>query len=108
MVEFVDQRCADPEFKASELLASFRTSRATLGRLFEDEGGAATYIINRRLDHALHALTTKPARRGRITKVSEDVGFLDYGHFRRAFRRRFGFAPSDALALAPKAAPETL
>ena len=74
-----------------------------MGRMFEQEGGAAAYIINRRLEHALNALTTVPAERGRIIKVSEDVGFLDYGHFRRAFRRRFGFPPSDALALAPPA-----
>ena len=37
--------------------------------------------------------------RGRVREISERLGFADAGHFTRAFRQRFGVAPSDHLGI---------
>jgi AraC-like DNA-binding protein len=70
-------------------------SRSHLYRLFEDVGGVARYIQSRRLHeaHAIlsHAATTKP-----ISLIAEELCFPDTSGFSRAFKREFGYRPSEA------------
>jgi AraC-like DNA-binding protein len=94
--DYIDQHLTDEELSPEVLLRVFRMSRATLYRLFEDEGGIAAYILGRRLDrcHAILA-ASKTGERG-IGELAFNHGFASEAHFSRAFRRRFGIPPRDA------------
>jgi AraC-like DNA-binding protein len=70
-------------------------------RLFETEGTTFTeYVLEQRLARAYRRLTD-PRREGeKISAVAWDSGFGDVSYFNRAFRRRYGVAPSDVRAKA--------
>lgn len=72
-------------------------------RLFEQEGATFTgYVLEQRLARA-HDLLSDPNRRTeKISEVALDCGFGDVSYFNRAFRRRYGAAPSDVRAQAQR------
>lgn len=72
-------------------------SRSNLYRLFEAEGGVASYIQRQRLNASCAALSD-PADRRPIRAIAESVGFVDAAVFARAFRQHFGVRPSDMRA----------
>ena len=94
----IDQHLA-ADLGVEELARRFALSRATLYRLFQTEGGIEAYIRDRRLDRCSDALMLVAPGRGRVREISERLGFADAGHFTRAFRQRFGVAPSDHLGI---------
>jgi AraC-like DNA-binding protein len=70
-------------------------------RLFEAEGTTFTeYVLAQRLARAHDLLADPDHRAGKITAVALDCGFGDVSYFNRAFRRRYGAAPSDVRAQA--------
>jgi AraC-like DNA-binding protein len=68
-------------------------------RLFAQSGTTFTeFVIEQRLALA-HKLLVDPLHRHRkVSDVAYAVGFGDLSYFNRAFRRRFGIAPSDVRA----------
>jgi AraC-like DNA-binding protein len=64
--------------------------------LFDESGVTFTeYVIAQRLARA-HRLVCDPQLSERtLTAIARDVGFGDLSYFNRAFRRRYGVAPSD-------------
>ncbi len=87
------QRRLSPE----GLLQHFPVARPTLYRLFEDEGGLATYIRNLRLRAAANALVDAPGVQ--VADIAEMLAFGSATDFTRAFRRAYGMSPSDFRAL---------
>jgi len=74
-------------------------------RLFEQEGSTFTeYVLAQRLARAYRRLADPRHRADKISVVASDCGFTDVSYFNRAFRRRYGTAPSDLRADAPGAA----
>jgi AraC-like DNA-binding protein len=69
-------------------------SRSQLYRMFEPFGGVARYIQAERLRQAHRALA-EPGDVRDIVRVAEDFGFFDPSAFSRAFRREFGYSPSE-------------
>ena len=69
--------------------------------MFEAEGTTFTqYVLAQRLARA-HGLLADPRLRAeKITALALDCGFGDVSYFNRAFRRRYGVAPSDVRAQA--------
>jgi AraC-like DNA-binding protein len=68
-------------------------------RLFEMEGTTFTeYVLSQRLAHAYRRLSDPRQEGEKISVVAWDSGFGDVSYFNRAFRRRFGLAPSDVRA----------
>ena len=64
--------------------------------MFEDEGTTFTdYVLEQRLAQAYRALIDPRRQAHKIAAVAIDCGFGDVSYFNRAFRRRFGVAPSD-------------
>jgi AraC-like DNA-binding protein len=94
---FIDQNLTDQELGSARLCRQFNISRATLYRLFQDVGGIDAFIRDRRLDRCSADLMDAGLGRGRVREVAERLGFMDPSQFNRAFRRRFGTAPSDHL-----------
>lgn len=64
-----------------------------LGHLFRDGVGQAPlqYINEIRLRKAMNLLKTEEYT---VTEVAQAVGFFDYNHFGRLFRRRYGCTPN--------------
>lgn len=91
---FIQQELKDPGLDAEAICARFGLSRSALYRLFEPEEGVLSYIRDRRLLAAMRLLMRPGAPPPRVSAVAFAVGFSDEKTFARAFRRRFGFAPS--------------
>jgi AraC-like DNA-binding protein len=65
-------------------------------RLFESEGTTFTdYVLEQRLARTHRALTDPRRAHEKINAIAFDAGFAELSYFNRAFRRRFGAAPSD-------------
>ncbi|WP_299472245.1 AraC family transcriptional regulator [uncultured Roseibium sp.] len=75
-------------------------SRASLYRLFHEDGGLRAYLTNVRLDCAYKVLANSRPARGIVTAVAAQFGFLDLPNFNRSFRRKFGCPPSEILGIA--------
>jgi len=61
----------------------------------EPMGGVAAFIKQRRLKR-IHAILADPRDRRPIAEVAYQHGFTGGAHFSRAFRRAFGYSPSEA------------
>ncbi len=89
---------------AGAIAAHMGVSRATLYRAFDDEGGVARYIQDRRLRLARSALRRRhgaepgSASIATIAEIAETYGFPSASHFSRLFKARFGYSPSEVEA----------
>jgi len=88
-----------PDLTADRICQDLGMSRATLYRVF-GSGGVDRFIVDLRLEMCLNDLLRVDGRRGAVRRVAETWGFFDPGNFRRSFRARFGFSPSDAVGQA--------
>jgi AraC-like DNA-binding protein len=105
--DYIDQHLTDETLAPEVLVRLFRMSRATLYRLFEDEGGVAAYILGRRLDRCRAILGASTGNERTIGELAFSHGFASEAHFSRAFRRRFGIAPRDARGIGVDLRPRT-
>ncbi|WP_349436958.1 helix-turn-helix domain-containing protein [Pararhizobium sp. A13] len=94
---FVQANVIAPGLGVTSLQRELGISRSRLYRLFEPYGGVVHYIQHRRLLDA-HAALADPADRRRILDIGEERGFADGAEFSRAFRREFGYSPSEVRA----------
>jgi AraC-like DNA-binding protein len=91
----VRRNMASPEFGPERLRRLLAVSRSKLYRLFESSGGVAHFINRERLREAHRRLSAHPDALS-IHLVGNEVGFGDHSTFSRAFRREFGYSPSEA------------
>ncbi|MCQ0988715.1 helix-turn-helix domain-containing protein [Jiella marina] len=96
---YINANLKSPELVPDRICASIGVSRRQLYYLFEQQGGVATYIRNRRLAACYDALSqqanTKP-----IGVVAYEYGFTNLSSFYRQFSARYGCNPSEARAAA--------
>ena len=95
--QFVQDNLQNPELDVRLIIRSLGVSRSRLYRLFEPSGGIIHHIQKRRL-LAAHKVLAEPLSRRRICEVADDFCFNDAADFSRAFRREFGYSPSDVRA----------
>jgi AraC-like DNA-binding protein len=90
-----------PDLSVSSLARRHHYTARCVQRLFEMEATTFTeYVLEQRLLRA-HRILTDPQRASdKISVVAWDSGFGDVSYFNRAFRKRFGLAPSDVRAQA--------
>lgn len=91
---FVGANIFSPDLGAASLQRELGISRSRLYRLFEPHGGVVHYIQHRRLLEA-HAALADPSDHRRILDIAEERGFIDGAEFSRAFKREFGYSPSE-------------
>ncbi|MEK1886394.1 MAG: helix-turn-helix domain-containing protein [Phyllobacterium sp.] len=91
----IEARLFDPSFNAEALRRDLAISRTGLYRMFEPFGGVMHYVQHRRLLDA-HAALTDPTENRRIIEIAEERCFSDGAEFSRAFKRAFGYTPSEA------------
>jgi AraC-like DNA-binding protein len=90
----IRQNMASPDFDPEQLARLMAMSRSKLYRLFEHAGGVAHFINRERLQEAHRHLTSSRDSLP-IHTVGNEVGFIDHSTFSRAFRREFGYSPSE-------------
>jgi len=97
--EDIATRLDQPDLSVATVAARQRIKPRQIQRLFESEGTTFTeYVLAQRLARA-HRLLRNPLHASqKISTIALDVGFGDLSHFNRAFRRRYGMAPSDVRA----------
>ncbi|TYR29548.1 helix-turn-helix domain-containing protein [Mesorhizobium microcysteis] len=94
---YIQLHLQNPTLDAQMLLQALGLSRSRLYRLFETADGVMHYIQRRRLA-AAHAALADPTDVRRILDIAECYCFGDAAQFSRAFRREFGYSPSDVRA----------
>ncbi len=90
----ISRNLRSPTLSPSELCKVLEISRAQLYRLFEPHGGVAQIIRKQRLE-AIHGVLANPNERRRIYEIAYEFGFETPDSFTSAFRREFGYNPSD-------------
>ena len=105
MKQFVNEHLRDASLGVQTLCERFHCSRATVYRLFEDEGGVASYIQRQRLHACMRELTRiQNPPKGVLEQVASAWGFTNPHRFSRLFRAQFDLSPQEALrAQAPRA-----
>ena len=93
-----------PALGARSLQRELGVSRSRLYRMFEPHGGVVHYIQHRRLLDA-HAALADAGDLRNITDIAEQHGFTDAAGFSRAFKREFGYSPSEVRS-AHKRSPQ--
>lgn len=91
-LDYVEQNYAD-RISVAQLAQLLCLSPDRLGHLFRDGVGQPPlqYINEIRLRKAMNLLKTEEYT---VTEVAQAVGFFDYNHFGRLFRRRYGCTPN--------------
>ena len=91
-LDYIEQNYAE-RISVVQLAQLLCLSPDRLGHLFRDGVGQAPlqYINEIRLRKAMNLLKTKEYT---VTEVAQAVGFFDYNHFGRLFRRRYGCTPN--------------
>jgi len=100
----IQSKLFDATFDAEALRRELGVSRTRLYRLFEPYGGVVHYIQHRRLIDA-HLALADPSDQRLIVEIAEQRGFSDGTEFSRAFKREFGYSPSDARKGSKSTAP---
>jgi AraC-like DNA-binding protein len=91
----VHQNMTSPEFGPKHLVRLLGISRSKLYRLLDSAGGVASFINRERLSEAHRRLATSGCAVS-IQAIGSGVGFRDHSSFSRAFRREFGYSPTEA------------
>lgn len=92
--QYINANLYNPSLDNDMLCRALGISRTRLYRLFEPSGGVMRYILHRRLVDA-HSKLADPTETRRIFEIAEQRGFNDGAEFSRAFRREFGYSPSE-------------
>lgn len=97
--QYIEQRLTDEELSVASVCVQLRISRSALYRLFENLGGVANYVRERRLAR-IHDILSRSQERQNIARLAEDHGFKTATHFSRAFRQQFGYSAREVQGLA--------
>jgi AraC family transcriptional regulator, positive regulator of tynA and feaB len=92
----IKQGFVDPDFGPADVAARTGISLRYLQKLFTQRGSTCSeFIYSLRLDHAARLLQRRESLRSDqpLSEIAYACGFLDYTHFARKFRYRFGHPP---------------
>jgi AraC-like DNA-binding protein len=100
--QFISRNAGNADLSPSQIAAHACVSEKYLSRLFTAQGmSVMRYAQSVRLERAARLLAATPWRRNLVAQVAFECGFTSASHFSRAFKERFGVAPSEAQTLAP-------
>ena len=93
---YIEAHLGDGDLSPTRIASALRMTPRNLHYLFASEGETvARYILRRRLEESVRALTCVPPQRRTLTEIALDLGFGSVTHFGRAFRRCYGMTPSE-------------
>jgi AraC-like DNA-binding protein len=92
----IEGRSGDPGLSANVVAAALGITPRYVHLLLEETGKSFTHhLLEKRLERAATLLRDPRWYNRRIADIAGEAGFTDLSYFSRAFRRRFGAAPSD-------------
>lgn len=95
--QFIENNLHDERLSLATAARSLGRDPRYLNRVFEAAGVSfMRWTWNRRLERA-HTMIAAADAACSVTDVALECGFKNLSHFSRAFRERFGYAPSDLL-----------
>jgi AraC-like DNA-binding protein len=94
MKSFLRDNLDDLDLGVDDLQGAFHCSRSSVYRLFEADGGVASFIRRERLQRCFQDLTSQTLHPRRVSAVAVRWGFENPSHFNRLFKTTFGAAPS--------------
>lgn len=98
MRRYLVQNLADPKLAVDHLCRHFHCSRATVYRLFQQEGGVASFILRQRLQRCMQELGRMgTAHRGFFDALAQSWGFSSRASFARQFKAHYGISPQQAM-----------
>lgn len=96
VLRFVDANICNPQLSPTWIAEQLDMSLRYLHSLFEDqERSLGETILARRLARCHEAIADEHNVGRSITEIAFRFGFSSSSHFSRAFRRMFGYAPSE-------------
>ncbi|RYC30095.1 helix-turn-helix domain-containing protein [Lichenibacterium minor] len=104
---YIDAHIAAVDLTPDSIARGVGVSRATLFRAFAPLGGVAAYVQDRRLTLVRRSLARR-LKSETVGEIGYRFGFRSDVHLSRAFRRRFGMAPSDVRPLFGAVSPPAL
>lgn len=93
ILDFISFNISNHELSPSYIMRHFNVSHSHLYRAFEDEGGVARTIRNKRLDLAHKLLSSDMDKRLSLKQIRQKVGFPDRSTFSKFFMERFDETP---------------
>ena len=89
--EFVEEHICE-EINVERLCKEFKLSRTRLYDIMREyiDGGVASFVRRKRLQHAKHLICTTDMP---IAEISSACGFSEYNYFLRVFKAEFGVSP---------------
>ncbi len=93
---YIREQLASPSLTPGGVAAALGLSRSALYTLFNFDGGVAGHIRELRLRRCLADLRAVRTQHLSVAEIGYRWGFSSPANFTRAFRARFGCAPSEA------------
>jgi len=97
---YIENHLTDSKLSIEMIGHDTRISRSTLYRLFQNAGGVASYIRERRLLRAYEILSNNLCPDQSVGIIGLNQGFSSEAHFSRLFMKRFGISPSETRKVA--------
>lgn len=98
---YIDYHLDDDKLCPDDIVRALGLSRSTIYRGFKSSGGIDAFIQSRRLQ-ALHAILMLPGEARSIGELAQTFGFSRPSHLATAFRRTFGYSPSQLRSSASR------
>lgn len=96
ILAYIESHLSTADLTPTRIATALHMTPRNLHYLFASEGETvARYILRRRLEESIRALTSMPAQQRTLTEIALDLGFGSVTHFGRAFRRFYGVTPSE-------------
>jgi AraC-like DNA-binding protein len=96
ILAYIESHLSAADLTPTRIAAALHMTPRNLHYLFATEGETvARYILRRRLEESIRALTCVPPQQRTLTEIALDLGFGSVTHFGRAFRRCYGVTPSE-------------
>ncbi len=100
---YIEEHLGDPGLALAGMTEALGVSRTSLYRLFENAGGAAAYIRERRLLRGYEIIKADLRPDLSLAEIGAGQGFGSEAYFNRAFKQRFGLSPGAARKAAQEA-----
>jgi AraC-like DNA-binding protein len=92
----IESHLSAADLTPTRIATALHMTPRNLHYLFANEGETvACYILRRRLEESVRALTCVRPKQRTLTQIALDLGFGSVTHFGRAFRRYYGVTPSE-------------
>jgi AraC-like DNA-binding protein len=93
---FVQENLRDPDLDVDMVAGRLGLSARHIHRLFQSEPQHLMHWVwGERLRHSYSDLSRESQRHRSVAQIAYAWGFNDSAHFSRAFRQRYGLAPSE-------------